>query len=175
MLLGDAFGGEEGEVMRHCLDRYNCKAPMLLTMIPVPKVVCILGWFTRSVFLLLFFVLFFFSCLACEDYCEQPCTCLRETQGLAYLLPEAGGVVGRWWLAGLHMQDVWHKQVTFFPSRQPCLVPRQCDSKNWRRERPDSIASFPGSSAPEREIELVHAERAWYFFSRENPQRYVER
>ena len=33
------------------------------------------------------------------------------------------------------------------------------------------IASFPGSSAPEREIEFIHAERAWYFFSRENPQR----
>ena len=30
------------------------------------------------------------------------------------------------------------------------------------------MASFPGSSAPEREIELVHAERAWYFFSREH-------
>ena len=28
-----------------------------------------------------------------------------------------------------------------------------------------SLASFPGSSAPERKIELVHAERAWYFFS----------
>ena len=26
-----------------------------------------------------------------------------------------------------------------------------------------NLASFPGSSAPEREIELVHAERAWYF------------
>ena len=33
------------------------------------------------------------------------------------------------------------------------------------------LASFPGSSAQEREIELVHAERAWYLFSRENPQR----
>ena len=31
------------------------------------------------------------------------------------------------------------------------------------------LASFPGSSALEREIELVHAERAWYFFSRESP------
>ena len=35
----------------------------------------------------------------------------------------------------------------------------------------DALASFPGSSAPEREIEVVHAERAWYLFSRENPQR----
>ena len=26
------------------------------------------------------------------------------------------------------------------------------------------IASFPGFSAPERDIEVVHAERAWYFF-----------
>ena len=26
------------------------------------------------------------------------------------------------------------------------------------------IASFLGSFAPEREIELVHVERAWYFF-----------
>ena len=34
-----------------------------------------------------------------------------------------------------------------------------------------SIASFPDSSAPEWEIELVHAERAWYFFSREHRQR----
>ena len=34
-----------------------------------------------------------------------------------------------------------------------------------------SLASFPGSSALEREIEFIHAERAWYFFSRENPQR----
>ena len=25
------------------------------------------------------------------------------------------------------------------------------------------LASFPGSSAPEQEIELVHAERTWYF------------
>ena len=30
---------------------------------------------------------------------------------------------------------------------------------------------FPGSSTLEREIELVHAERAWYFFSCGNPQR----
>ena len=34
-----------------------------------------------------------------------------------------------------------------------------------------SVASFPGSSAPERDIEVVHAERAWYLFSRESPQR----
>ena len=27
------------------------------------------------------------------------------------------------------------------------------------------LASFPGSSAPERNIELVHVERAWFFFS----------
>ena len=33
------------------------------------------------------------------------------------------------------------------------------------------LASFPGSSAPEREIEFMHVEKAWYFFSRENPQR----
>ena len=33
------------------------------------------------------------------------------------------------------------------------------------------LASFPDSSAPEREIEFIHAERTWYFFSRENPQR----
>ena len=33
------------------------------------------------------------------------------------------------------------------------------------------LASFPGSSAPEREIELVHVKRAWYFFSHENHQR----
>ena len=33
------------------------------------------------------------------------------------------------------------------------------------------LASFPGSSTPEREIELVHAERDWYFFSREHHQR----
>ena len=26
-----------------------------------------------------------------------------------------------------------------------------------------NLASLPGSSAPEREIELVHAEKAWYF------------
>ena len=32
-------------------------------------------------------------------------------------------------------------------------------------------ALFPGSSTPEREIELMHAERAWYFFSHENLQR----
>ena len=35
-------------------------------------------------------------------------------------------------------------------------------------------ASFPGSSAPEQEIELIHAERAWYIFSREKPSK-VER
>ena len=36
----------------------------------------------------------------------------------------------------------------------------------------DNFVRFgmPYSSAPEREIELVHAERAWYLFSRENPQ-----
>ena len=28
----------------------------------------------------------------------------------------------------------------------------------------------PGSSAPEHDIEVVHAERAWYFFSHEDPQ-----
>ena len=28
-----------------------------------------------------------------------------------------------------------------------------------------------GSLVPERDIEVVHAERAWYLFSRENPQR----
>ena len=33
------------------------------------------------------------------------------------------------------------------------------------------LASFPGSSALKCEIEVVHAERAWYFFSREHPQR----
>ena len=33
------------------------------------------------------------------------------------------------------------------------------------------LALFQGSSAPEREIELVHAERAWYLFSREHRQR----
>ena len=33
------------------------------------------------------------------------------------------------------------------------------------------LALFPGSSAPEREIEFMYVERAWYFFSRENPQR----
>ena len=31
------------------------------------------------------------------------------------------------------------------------------------------VASFPGSSAPEQEIEFRHAERAWYIFSCENP------
>ena len=35
----------------------------------------------------------------------------------------------------------------------------------------EEVASFPGSSAPEQEIEFIHAERAWYFFSCENPQR----
>ena len=34
-----------------------------------------------------------------------------------------------------------------------------------------NIASFPGSHAPEREIEVVHAWRAWYFLSREKRQR----
>ena len=34
-----------------------------------------------------------------------------------------------------------------------------------------SVASFPGSSAPERETEFIHAERAWYLFSREKRQR----
>ena len=33
------------------------------------------------------------------------------------------------------------------------------------------LASFPGSSAPERNIEVLHAERAWYLFSREHHQR----
>ena len=35
----------------------------------------------------------------------------------------------------------------------------------------NELASFPGSSAPERDIEVVHAERAWYLFSREHRQR----
>ena len=35
----------------------------------------------------------------------------------------------------------------------------------------ETIASFPGSSAPERDIEVVHAERACYLFSREHHQR----
>ena len=34
-----------------------------------------------------------------------------------------------------------------------------------------ALASFPGSHAPEREIEVVHAWRAWYFLSREKCQR----
>ena len=38
-------------------------------------------------------------------------------------------------------------------------------------ENNSHVASFPGSSAPEHDIEVVHAERAWYLFSRENPQR----
>ena len=33
------------------------------------------------------------------------------------------------------------------------------------------LASFPGSHAPEREIEVVQAWRAWYFLSREKRQR----
>ena len=33
------------------------------------------------------------------------------------------------------------------------------------------IASFPGSHAPECEIEVVHAWRAWYFLSREKRKR----
>ena len=33
------------------------------------------------------------------------------------------------------------------------------------------VASFPGSYAPEREIEFIHAEKAWYIFSREKYQR----
>ena len=35
----------------------------------------------------------------------------------------------------------------------------------------NEVVSFPGSSALEHSIELVHVERAWYFFSCENPQR----
>ena len=37
--------------------------------------------------------------------------------------------------------------------------------------RCSQLASFPGSSALERDIEVVHAERAWYLFSREKGQR----
>jgi len=33
------------------------------------------------------------------------------------------------------------------------------------------LVSFPGSHAPEREIEVVQAWRAWYFLSREKCQR----
>ena len=35
------------------------------------------------------------------------------------------------------------------------------------------LASFPGSHAPEREIEVVQAWRAWYFLSREKRQRWT--
>ena len=38
-------------------------------------------------------------------------------------------------------------------------------------DKPYILASFPGSSAPERDIEVVHAARAWYSFSREKRQR----
>ena len=36
---------------------------------------------------------------------------------------------------------------------------------------PSFLVSFPGSSALECNIEVVHAERAWYLFSREKGQR----
>ena len=55
----------------------------------------------------------------------------------------------------------------------PSLIPRPCDlgMRLVLTIHSSKLASFPGSSAPEREIEFIRAERAWYFFSRENPQR----
>ena len=41
----------------------------------------------------------------------------------------------------------------------------------WLHAAAASLASFPGSHAPEREIEVVQAWRAWYFLSREKRQR----
>ena len=38
----------------------------------------------------------------------------------------------------------------------------------WYPNKQVLVASFPGSSTLEHEIELVHAERAWYFFSHEH-------
>ena len=39
------------------------------------------------------------------------------------------------------------------------------------RKKSNGIASFPGSHAREREIEIVQAWRAWYFLSREKRKR----
>ena len=41
----------------------------------------------------------------------------------------------------------------------------------WNGECTYNLASFPGSSAPERDIEVVHAERAWYLFLASFPGR----
>ena len=45
------------------------------------------------------------------------------------------------------------------------------EHKAKSKRQPVKLASFPGSSAPERDIEVVHAERAWYLFSREKGQK----
>ena len=47
--------------------------------------------------------------------------------------------------------------------------PLQAKVKFARHSFP--LALFPSFSALEREIEVVRAERAWYFFSRKNSQR----
>ena len=61
-------------------------------------------------------------------------------------------------------QQVWRSQVLntadgWWLKKQKTSHQHQlCSLWQWH-----TIASFPGSSAPEREIELVHVERAWYF------------
>ena len=52
------------------------------------------------------------------------------------------------------------------PSSQLFVWEWDCVNEGWSH-----LASFPGSHAPEREIEVVQAWRAWYFLSREKRQR----
>ena len=69
-------------------------------------------------------------------------------------------------------QPVIARDYIYVTSPFPYFIPRTGICPRLHRNA-KYVASFPGSSAPEREIELVHAERAWYLFSRENPHRYI--
>ena len=68
----------------------------------------------------------------------------------------------RFWSQGTFSMHI----VVTFPRWSSMSLSGECKNR-WRMY----LASFPGSSALEREIEFIHAERAWYLFSREKHQR----
>ena len=66
------------------------------------------------------------------------------------------------------MDDFCHQ---IFDTYYSCTGAVKPDNEAKFDHRYMRLTLFPGSSAPEQEIELVRVERAWYFFSHENPQK----
>ena len=80
-------------------------------------------------------------------------------------------------LAPSHWSNVWSSSQSQRPS--PRRKHGEDTFPNWIGNETEAsspalfLDSFPGASAPEWDIEVTHAERAWYmyFFSRDNLQR----